>query len=387
MGALSFPKRLFPCDSNSGTGGTVVRNIESFPDHGEGKGSYRSILGLYLVCGLFVYLYSIPNIFYVYTNDTWRLFAMILCGSYFIMSTGAAYVECRFFNPEQHGTFLLSFTVYLWSMAAINLYGIQALADHPFFQGVYINLLWIQLLFILFSWIKWIPVRTRKLVARAVTILLGAFCLFHLLADFNSTRGAGIYVFLFGDVATALGWPGWALFFSGLLTRFIMGMVIDLDITPEERARRMAEEKASEEAQKRKPSEDMLSSGRYLEYGELDYPIENTDCYREKGSKTFEDVEFLYVENGVRYFSRMKFNPPKEMILYKENGQWYCQTSGQEPERVLLPEWSIETEAEWRHFEIDKRTYLERAIKDCFPVPRFVELPSDIDASSIDRYG
>ncbi|WP_339165331.1 hypothetical protein MHB50_19210 [Siminovitchia sp. FSL H7-0308] len=356
-----------------------MRNIESFPDQSEEKGSYRSILGLYLVCGVFVYLYSIPNIFFVYTNDMWRLFAMILCVSYFIMSAGAAYVECRFLNPEQRGTLLFSFTVYLWSMAAINLYGIQALADHPIFQGVYIHLLWGQLFLILFSWIKWIPVRTRKIVARAVTIALGAFCLFHLLADFNSTRGAGIYVFLFGDVATALGWPGWALFFSGLWTRFIMGTVIDLDITPEERARMIAEEKTREEASIRKVSEEMLSSGRYLEYGELEYPDVS---YREKGSKMFEDVEFLYVENRIRYFNRLDWTPTKEMILYKENGQWYCQTTGQEPERVLLSE---HLEEEKQEFEIDKREYLEQAIEYRRIVPYFVEIPSDIDESEIDR--
>ncbi|WP_340084603.1 hypothetical protein MHB50_19180 [Siminovitchia sp. FSL H7-0308] len=210
--------------------------------------------------------------------------------------------------------------------------------------------------------------------------------MFHLLGIFASTKGMGIYAFLFGkEVAVALTWPGIALFFSGFWTRLIMGAGIDLDITPEERARRMAEEKAREEASIRKVSEEMLSSGRYLEYGELDYYItEGISNYREKGSKTFEYVEFLYVENGVRYFNRLNWTPPKEMILYKENGQWYCQTTGQERERVLLPE---HLEEEKDELEIDKREYLEQAIEYRRIVPYFVEIPSDIDESEIDRGG
>lgn len=366
----------------------AVRNVDFFSDKNEKKEKYQSTLGLYLIGGVFVYLYSIPNIFFVYIDDRWRLFAVLLFLSYFVMSAVASYIVVyRRPNYEPLETNLFFFTNCLWSMVAINLYGIQALVDQPFYQELYINLLWTQLLLILFSWIKWIPVRTREKVASIVTIILGAFFMFHLLGVFNSTKGSGIYVFLFGeDAAVALILPGVALFFSGFWTRVLMGGFIDLDITPEERARRIAEVIAREEAQKRKPSEEMLSSGRYLEYGELDYPIENPDSYREKGSKTFEDVEFLYVENGVRYFSRMKFNPPKEMILYKENGQWYCQTSGQEPEPVLLPEWTIQREEELHEFEDDKRAYLKRAIRERLEVPYFVELPDDIDESRIDRY-
>ncbi|GIN98956.1 hypothetical protein J6TS1_48260 [Siminovitchia terrae] len=93
---------------------------------------------------------------------------------------------------------------------------------------------------------------------------------------------------------------------------------------------------------------------------ELYYIAEGISSYREKGSKTFEDVEFLYVENG----------------------QWYCQTTGQEPERVLLPE---HLEEEKDEFEIDKREYLEQAIEYRRIVPYFVEIPGDIDASKPDR--
>ncbi|TPE68219.1 hypothetical protein [Halalkalibacterium halodurans] len=361
-----------------------MRNIHSFSDKSEAKETYPSILSLYLIGGVFVYLYSIPNIFFVYISDTWRLFAIVLFLSYFVMSAGAAYVVYRFGSYERLEANLLSATVCLWSMVAINLYGIQALVNQPFYQELYINLLWIQLFFILFSWIKWIPIRTRKLVARIVTIILGAFFIFHLLGVFASTKGMGIYVFLFGqEVAVALIWPGIALFLSGFWTRVIMAGGIDIDITPEERARMIAEEKAREEASKRKPSEEMLSSGRHLEFGELDYLVaEGISTYREKGSKTFEDVEFLYVENGVRYFSRMDLNPAKELMLYQENGQWYCQTAGQEPEKVLLPPEHLEEEK--HEFEIDKREYLEQAIEYRRLVPRFVEIPSDIDASKID---
>ncbi|MDY7224612.1 hypothetical protein [Halalkalibacterium halodurans] len=165
-----------------------------------------------------------------------------------------------------------------------------------------------------------------------------------------------------------------------------MAAGIDIDITPEERAREIQRYEEEKEAQKRKLSEEMLSSGRYLEYGELDYPIESIDSYREKGSTTFEDVEFLYRENDIRYFSRIKFNPRKEMMLYQEDGQWYCQTAGQEPEKVLLSEWANDNEKEWRHFEIDKRTYLKRAIRERLEVPHFVEVPDDIDESKIERY-
>ena len=341
--------------------------------------------GYHFFFGLLVHLYSIPNIFFVYINDTSRLFAILLWGSYFIVSAISAYVYYRFLENIRLATYSFIFTAGLWSMVAINLYGIQALVDLPFYQELYITLLWIQLFLILFSWIKWIPVRIRERVARIVTIILGAFFIFHLLGVFASTKGMGIYAFLFGkEVAVALIWPGIALFFSGFWTRLIMAAGIDLDITPEERARRMAEEQAREEAQKRKPSEEMLSSGRYLEYGELDYYIaEGISSYREKGSKTFEDVEFLYVENGVRYFNRLEWSPPKEMILYKENGQWYCQTTGQEPERVLLPE---HLEEEKQEFEVDKREYLEQALEYRRMVPYFVEIPSDIDESEIDRY-
>lgn len=351
----------------------------------EKKESFLSIYNMYyFFFGLLVHLYSIPNIFFVYINDTSRLFALLLWGSYLIVSATSAYVDYRFPDNNRLGTYSLVFSACLWSMVAINLYGIQALVDQPFYQELYINLLWIQLLFILFSWIKWIPVRIRERIARIVIIILGSFFIFHLMGVFASTKGMGIYAFLFGkEVAVALIWPGLALFFSGLWTWFIMGLGIDLDITPEERARRMAEEKAREEAQKRKPSEEMLSSGRYLEYGELDYYIiEGISSYREKGSKTFEDVEFLYVENGVRYFNRLDWTPTKEMILYKENGQWYCQTTGKEPERVLLPG---HLEEEKDEFEIDRREYLEQAIEYRRIVPYFVEIPSDIDASKLDR--
>lgn len=362
-----------------------MRNVNLFPDKSEEKESYRSTLGLYLLGGVFVHLYSIPNIFFVYINDTWRLFAIVLYVSYLIMSLVLAYVVSYHFSSyERLKTYLQAIPICLWSMVAINLYGIQALIDHPFYQGVYINLLWIQIFLILFSWIKWIPIRTRELVGKMVTSALGAFFLFHLLGSFNSTKGAGIYVFLFGeDAAVALLWPGFALFFSGFWTRVMMSGGLDFGITPEDRARMIAEEKAREEAFIRKVSEEMLSSGLYLEYGELEYP---DGSYREKGSKIFENVEFLYVENGVRYFSRIKFNPSKEMILYKENGQWYCQTTGQEPERVLLPEWTIEREEQLHEFEDDKRAYLKRRIRDRLEVPHFVELPDDIDESKIERY-
>ncbi|MBW8351285.1 hypothetical protein K0H71_17855 [Bacillus sp. IITD106] len=362
-----------------------MRNVDFFTDKNEKKEKYRSTLSLYLLGGVFVYLYSIPNIFFVYFNDIWRLFAVLLCLSYFVMSAVASYIVVYSRpNYEPLETNLFFFTGCIWSMVAINLYGIQALVEQPFYQDLYINLLWTQLLLILFSWIKWIPVHTRERIARIVTIVLGAFIIFHMLGIFASTQGKGIYAFLFGkEVAVALIWPGLALFFSGLWTRVIMGGFIDLDITPEERARRRAEEKAREEAKMRKPSEEMLSSGRYLEYGELDYYISDEICsYREKGSKTFEDVEFLYVENGVRYFNRLDWTPSKEMILYKENGQWYCQTTGQEPERVLLQE---HLEEEKQEFEIDKREYLQQAIEYGRMVPYFVEIPSDIDESKIDR--
>lgn len=363
----------------------ALRNVDFFSDKNEKKEKYRSTLGLYLIGGVFVYLYSIPNIFFVYIDDFWRLFAVLLFLSYFVMSAVASYIVVyRRPNYEPLETNLLFFTNCLWSMVAINLYGIQALVDQPFYQDLYINLLWTQLLLIIFSSIKWIPVRTRERVASIITIILGAFFMFHLLGVFNSTKGSGIYVFLFGeDAAVALIWPGVAFFFSLFWTRVIMGGFIDLDITPEERVRRMAEAKAREEASVQKVSEEMLSSGRYLEYGELEYP---DGGYREKGSKTFEDVEFLYTENGVRHFSRIDLNPSKEMILYKEHGQWYCQTSGQEPEPVLLPEWTIQREEELHEFEDDKRAYLKRAIRERLEVPHFVELPDDIDESRIDRY-
>ncbi|GIN92839.1 hypothetical protein J22TS1_38900 [Siminovitchia terrae] len=359
--------------------------VNPSPDTYEKKESFLSTYcGYYFFIGVLVHLYSIPNIFFVYINDTSRLFAILLWGSYLIASAISAYVDYRVPDNVRLGTYSMVFSVGLWSMVAINLYGIQALVDQPFYQEFYINLLWIQLFLILISWIKWIPARTRNLLVRIIIIILGAFIIFHLLGIFASTKGMGIYAFLFGkEVAVALIWPGFALFFSGLWTQFIMGLGVELDITPEERARRMAEEKVREEAQKRKPSEEMLSSGRYLEYGELDYYItEGISSYREKGSKTFEDVEFLYVENGVRYFNRLDWTPTKEMILYKENGQWYCQTTGQEPERVLLPEHLEEEKAE---FEIDKREYLEQAIEYRRIVPYFVEIPSDIDESKIDR--
>ncbi|MFS0615827.1 hypothetical protein [Lederbergia ruris] len=362
-----------------------MANVSLSPDPYEKKESFLSAYsGYYFFIGALVHLYSIANIFFVYINDTSRLFAILLWGSYFIVTAIPAYVDYRFQDNIRLATYSFVFTTGLWSMVAINLYGIQALADHPFYQELYINLLWIQLLFILFSWIKWIPVRTRERIARIVTIILGAFMMFHMLGIFASTQGKGIYAFLFGkEVAVALIWPGIALFFSGFWTRLIMGTGIDLDITPEERARRMAEETAREEAKKRKPSEEMLSSGRYLEYGELDYYIsEEISSYREKGSRTFEDVEFLYVESGIRYFNRLDWSPTKEMILYKENGQWYCQTTGQEPERVLLPE---HLEEEKQEFEIDKREYLEQAIEYRRIVPYFVQIPSDIEESEIDR--
>jgi hypothetical protein len=362
-----------------------VVNGNLSPDN---KESFRGLYLSYLfIMGLLVHLYSIPNIFFVYLNDTWRLFAILLWGSFFIAAAIYAYIDYRLPNNSILGTCLLVFTIGLWSMVAINLYGIQALADEPFYQGVYINFLWGQLFFILIAWTKWIPIDTRKRVAQGVTIALGAFFLFHLLGSFNSTRGAGIYVFLFGeDAAVALIWPGVALFFSIFWTRVIMAAGIDIDITPEERAREIQRYEAEKEAQKRKLSEEMLSSGRYLEYGELDYPIESIDSYREKGSTTFEDVEFLYRENDIRYFSRIKFHPPKEMILYQENGQWYCQTAGQEPEKVLLPESTIKTEEKLRPFEDDKRAYLKRAIRERLEVPHFVEVPDDIDESKIERY-
>ncbi|ONK23479.1 hypothetical protein BLX87_10745 [Bacillus sp. VT-16-64] len=362
-------------------------NVNPSPDtNSEKRNFFLAYNGYCFLFGLLVHLYSIPNIFFVYINDTSRLFAILLWGSHLVVSVIPAYVYDRFQEQTRLGTYSIVFTAGLWSMVAINLYGIQALVDQPFYQELYINLLWIQLLFILFSWIKWIPVRTRERIARIVTIILGAFFMFHLLGIFASTKGMGIYAFLFGkEVAVALTWPGIALFFSGFWTRLIMGAGIDLDITPEERARRIAEEKAREEASIRKVSEEMLSSGRYLEYGELDYYItEGISNYREKGSKTFEYVEFLYVENGVRYFNRLNWTPPKEMILYKENGQWYCQTTGQERERVLLPE---HLEEEKDEFEIDKREYLEQAIEYRRIVPYFVEIPSDIDESEIDRGG
>ncbi|MBM7717126.1 hypothetical protein JOC94_004151 [Bacillus thermophilus] len=393
------PKLLEACLVNVGDGeysfphnfcGIEVQmmvNVNPSTHTYEKKESFLFIYsGYHFFFGLLVHLYSIPNIFFVYINDASRLFAILLWGSYLIVSVISAYVDYRFLDNNRLSTYSFVFTAGLWSMVAINLYGIQALVDQPFYQELYINLLWIQLLFILFSWIKWIPVRTRERIARIVTIILGAFFMFHLLGIFASTKGMGIYVFLFGkEVAVALTWPGIALFFSGFWTRLIMGAGIDLDITPEERARRIAEEKAREEASIRKVSEEMLSSGRYLEYGELDYYItEGISNYREKGSKTFEYVEFLYVENGVRYFNRLNWTPPKEMILYKENGQWYCQTTGQERERVLLPE---HLEEEKDEFEIDKREYLEQAIEYRRIVPYFVEIPSDIDESEIDRGG
>ncbi|WP_313431501.1 hypothetical protein, partial [Siminovitchia terrae] len=240
-------------------------NVNPSPDtNGEKRNFFLAYNGYCFLFGLLVHLYSIPNIFFVYINDTSRLFAILLWGSHLVVSVIPAYVYYRFQDQARLGTYSLVFTGCLWSMVAINLYGIQALVDQPFYQELYINLLWIQLLFILFSWIKWIPVRTRERIARIVTIILGAFFMFHLLGIFASTKGMGIYAFLFGkEVAVALIWPGIALFFSGFWTRLIMAAGIDLDITPEERARRMAEEKAREEAQKRKPSEEMLSSGRY----------------------------------------------------------------------------------------------------------------------------
>ncbi|WP_141769829.1 DUF2029 domain-containing protein [Shouchella lonarensis] len=318
------------------------------------------------------------------------MLAILLLLSYFIISAGLAYLEYRFSRYEQIGTNLLGVIACAWSLVAINLYGIQALVDQPFYQGVYINLLWGQLALILFAWITWVPVRTRKLVARGVTIALGAFLLFHGLGVLNSTRGSGsgIYVALFGqDAAVALILPGVALFFSGFWTRFVMGVGIDFDITAEEHERMVAEWEARREASKRKISEEMLSSGRYLEYGELVYPMDDFETYRKKGSKTYEHAVFLYVENGVRYFSRMDCDPAKEMILYQENGEWYCKTSGEEPEPVLLPEWPQDkTEEEMRGFEDDKREYLERAIVDRAEVPHFVELPDDIDESKIKRY-
>ncbi|MED4083203.1 hypothetical protein P4637_20700 [Halalkalibacterium halodurans] len=353
----------------------------------EERESYRSLVAGYLFAGMLVYFYSIPNIFFVYIDDMWRLFAILLLGSYLVVAIIASYVQYRLSKYKPIGPHFPDFIISLWSMAAINLYGFQALAEQPFFQEAYVNLLWIQVFLILFAWIKWISVTTRKQVAKGVTITLVTFSLFHLISCISAYEGADIYAFLFEEATHTPVWPGIALFFSGLMTRFMMATSIDLVITPEERALLIAEEKAREEALKRKPSEEMLSSGRYLEYGELDYEgEEGLTNYREKGSTTFEDVEFLYRENDFRYFSRMDLNPAKELMLYQENGQWYCQTAGQEPEKVLLSEWANDNEKEWRRFEINKREYLEQAIEYRRLVPRFVEIPSDIDASKIDWY-
>ncbi|HBZ09725.1 MAG TPA: hypothetical protein DEO65_07590 [Bacillus bacterium] len=220
-----------------------MRNIDSFSDKSEEKERYRSILSLYLLGGVFVYLYSIPNIFFVYIDDIWRLFDVLLCLSYFVVSAVAAFIVYRLPSYERLETNLLGFTVCLWSMVESNLYGIQALVDQPFYQELYIDLLLIQLFLILFSLIKWIPVRTRERIARIVTIILGSFFIFHLLGIFASTKGMGIYVFLFGkEVAVALIWPGIALFFSGFWTHVTMAGGIDLGVTPKERARMIAEE-------------------------------------------------------------------------------------------------------------------------------------------------
>ncbi|WZY00222.1 hypothetical protein NSQ26_13175 [Bacillus sp. FSL W7-1360] len=107
--------------------------------------------------------------------------------------------------------------------------------------------------------------------------------------------------------------------------------------------------------------------------------------YLPYGEKTFEEVAFLYVERGVRYFCRMNLSPEKEMTMYQENGEWYCQTSGQEPIRVLLQ--LRHPEKEWHGFEINKREYLKRAIQYRLEVPHFVTLTndSDIDESVIRR--
>ncbi|WZY00203.1 hypothetical protein NSQ26_13080 [Bacillus sp. FSL W7-1360] len=363
-----------------------MRNINS--SRGEEKESYLSIyFGNCFLIGLLVHLYSIPNIFFVYIDDMWRLVAILLWLSYFVAVAIGSFVDYRFPSHDRFGSYSFVFTLGLWSMMTTNLYGVQALVEQPLYQEVYINLLWIQLLLILLSWINLISVHVRKLLGRTVTIILGAFFVFHLLGVFASTKGMGIYVFLFGkDAAVSLIWPGIALFFSGLWTRVIMGVGVDLDITPEERAREVARVKEREEDKKRKISEEMLSNGRYLEYGELDYFVaEDISKYREKGTKTFEDVEFLYMEDGVRYFSRMDLSSPKEMVLYKENKQWYCRTEGQESELVFLADERLEEDC--HEFEVDKHTYLERAINGSRLVPRFVELPSDIDESKVDRYG
>ncbi|WZY00216.1 DUF4064 domain-containing protein [Bacillus sp. FSL W7-1360] len=352
--------------------------------------SYGSILGYNLFLGSLLYLYSIPNIFYVYMNDTLRLFAIFLCLSYFVVIAGASYIEYR--AAKKHYS---KFVIILWSFVAVNLYGIQALVAQPFFQEVYIYSLWGQLCLLIIAWMKWITVSTRKSILTVVVVTLVVFLLFHSIGSLSSSEGTGgLYAFLFGHATQTPIWPGFSLFFSIMLTCIIMNIGIELDITPEERARMeeereraIAEEVARAEARRRKVSDEMLSSGRYLEYGELEYLVsEGLNEYRAKGSKTFEYVEVLYAENGVRYFSRTVGESDKEMILYQENDEWYCQTSGEEPEPVLLPDWVIETEDEWRQFEVNKRQYLEKAIQYRLEIPCFVKLPDDIDESRVSRY-
>ncbi|WZY01320.1 hypothetical protein NSQ26_04600 [Bacillus sp. FSL W7-1360] len=108
---------------------------------------------LFLFGGIFVYLFSIGNIYFLYRNDVFRLVGQILLAGYFVLGMIVVHVTYRFFNKKIFSLAILGLAC-IWTVITAALFFIQLIDGAILLKWIYIALLTIQIGFFIAILIK-----------------------------------------------------------------------------------------------------------------------------------------------------------------------------------------------------------------------------------------
>ncbi|MED4083207.1 hypothetical protein P4637_20720 [Halalkalibacterium halodurans] len=308
-----------------------------------------------LICGgVFVYGFSIANIYYIDGSDLFKLLAQLFLWSYFMIGIISLHVCVRFFNRLIMMA-TIGGIILLWTVLTASLYALQSSAEYPLIQILYGIIVIFQLVSLLLVGTKWITSPTlRKKIFRlylGFTVLFFAFNTIPPLLNgdgrWSGPDHVGWYEKQFGlELGEVLRAAFLADMMIAILVAIIMWMITRV-------VRRFKFNDINSKAS------DVLG---YLFYMQGRWGYSGVWGYLEKGVRDFPDaVTFLDEKEGVFHFKKKGTTTRKEeeLILSKNNslgnGIFSCEFIGDERRIEKVMVLYEERHGRWRPYEFEEQ--------------------------------
>ncbi|WZY00382.1 hypothetical protein NSQ26_14020 [Bacillus sp. FSL W7-1360] len=304
--------------------------------------------------GIFVYVFSAINIYYVSETESFRLVSKILLGSYFVVGLILIHITHRFFNRKVWYFSLIS-VIATWTIVVSSLCALQVASAYPLIQMIFLGILSIQLIcLVLVVMRRNAPVASLKAVFKLYVFLM----LFWLALSWgpplingdgfwrwNSPNHVRWYEKQYGvEVADAIVGP----FTVIMVLSIVFGVLIWGFVKLFTKWR----------------FEDIYSevSGYVLFYpSDFRYKgIKGSFAYSIKGETDFPDnIMLVDGKQGVYHFNRILFRgSEEELIFFKEEGMkegfFLCEVVGSDKKSEKVIALYQEKKGNWRPFEIEE---------------------------------